>query len=167
MTATAPRAGRNGTITKGDRELFLHHVRDGLTRPEAARALDPEGKRGLTGSKFRSLCKRDPAFNDAYTDALIEGRRALEETIRTEYHRRALDPTKLSNRLLQNLAVCHLPEFEWMRKQRIEMTGAEGGPVEVANVEGAAERLRTKLANVVSLDEARKAQVRPRQARSG
>jgi len=40
---------------------------------------------------------------------------------------------------------------KYSRRERVEMTGADGGPVEVANVEGAAERLRQKLAPVIEL----------------
>src|SRR5437762_3445957 len=94
--------GNGRAITKQQREEFLKHVREGLTRPAAAKAVDES----LTGSKFRTLCLRDEAFAALYEEARRDGAGNFRDRVRTEYHRRAIEePAKVSNRLLHNLAL--------------------------------------------------------------
>lgn len=113
MAAAAPR------VTKAQQERFLDLVRDGHTRPEAADTV------GLTGTKMRSLCRRDPAFNAAYEEALAEGRPGLQDRVRAVWHREALEGK--NPRLLWYLVVSTLPEAAWFRQgtQPADETGEQ------------------------------------------
>lgn len=136
-------------ISQADMERFLDLIEQGYSRPEAAREV------GTTGAHFRALSRNDPGFDNAYQQAVEIGRETLGAKIRAEYERRALDPESRSDTLLHNLATVYCDDFAVFRRQRVEMTGKDGGPIEQKVDDGAAERLRAKLAPVVDLDTAR------------
>jgi len=140
---------RNGPISEADMDTFLGLIEAGHSRPDAARQL------GRTGSDFRSLSKVDPGFDNAYQEACAIGKETLGDGIMVEYRRRALDPESKSDTLLHNLATVYVDDFAMFRRQRVEMTGADGGPIEQVNHDGATDRLVAKLAPVVDIDSAR------------
>lgn len=123
--ARKPAPTRAERLTVAQRTRFLDLIRDGDNRPDAAKKVDS------TSRVFRALCRTDEKFAAAYDEAVEQGREHLRDEIRVEYRRRALDPAAASDRLLHNLAVAHLPEFETFRRQTIEHTGSGGGPVQV------------------------------------
>lgn len=94
-------------ITKAQRDQFLNHVREGLTRPQAAKAVDET----LTGSRFRTLCAQDEAFNAEYEEARAIGRGNFQDQLRTDWTERA----KTSDRLFTLQLITYLDELAWKR----------------------------------------------------
>lgn len=120
-----------GTPTPEQQEEFLQHIADGQTRQEAAVAV------GSTGSRFKSMYKRDTAFGQRYLEALREaGKEPSTLTIEVEeaegvrlVHRlldeailRALDPERgrsgASNRVLHNLLLLKAEDFRPLLEAR-------------------------------------------------
>lgn len=127
-------------ITEQQKREFLEHVRDGLSRPEAAR------KVGETGTRFRSLCRNDPLFDADYQAARDTGVEAKCDSLRDVFWERALaGNSNGSDRLLLVLAEAYLPELEHRRRYRVEHTGADGGPMRIDTGKLTDEQLETLL----------------------
>src|SRR6266516_5428059 len=125
-----------------ERVKFLEHIR----RNPACGIGDAARVASSTRKQFKMLQQSDPEFAEDYREARGYG----DEAIRAEIRRRALEGweepvfgslgpgagsgeigrvRKFSDRLLVKLAEAHLPEFKDAR--RLELTGADGGPVAV------------------------------------
>lgn len=107
----------SGPITEEQKEEFLTLIREGWLRPKAAREV------GSTGTKFRGLAKRDPEFKKAYEEAVEIGEPAWHENLREEYRRRAF---LNSDKLLHNLALITLPEFEPLMSTNLRIGNMDG-----------------------------------------
>lgn len=144
VAATRPACFR---ITHAQRQQYLNLIADGISSGEAARTV----KEGYTGRLFRSLRLNDQAFGDAYAEAIAEAGPEMQAELDDIAMKRIRDPDRCSDRALHNERIYRNPNYrDAHNRQRLEMTGADGGPVEVANVEGAAERLRARLAPVLA-----------------
>lgn len=100
-------------ITKVAKQRFLLLLEEGYNAREAAHQL------GLTGTKMRAEAKRDEEFGRQVEEAKLKARPMVADRIREAYMSRALDPDG-PDRLLHNLAVVYLPEFEVFRRTKIE-----------------------------------------------
>lgn len=110
-------------LSEDQKERFLEHVRDGDNRQQAAE------KVGSTGTKFRFLCNRDPAFNRAFEAARLEGQGALTERLErcaTELAFGGHWPA------LKFLLTTYGEQFMWARSAKIEV----GGSVEIQAIAG-------------------------------
>jgi hypothetical protein len=103
---------------------------------------------GIRRHQVRALKRADSEFADDYREARGYG----DERIRNEIARRAIDGVEdpitnkdgeivghrivYSDRLLGMMAKAHLPEYRESRQ--IELTGRDGGPLEVENPDVAA-----------------------------
>lgn len=146
---------RRDQLTPAKRAKFLELTRQGKNRAEAAAAI------GTTGTKIRPLLREgsllyDGDFHAAYQEAAAE----YAETRAAELDKIALDriknPDLCSDRALHNERIYRNPDYRAAHRQ----TGATVNvttEMEVTHVhiEGAAERLRGRLAEVVSIDAAR------------
>lgn len=101
-------------VTPEQREEFLEHVRSGSNRQQAAEAI------GLTGTKFRFLCNREPAFNRAYQEALIEGRGELTERLERCAVELAIGGHWPA---LKFLLTTYGDAFAWARSSKVELQG--------------------------------------------
>lgn len=105
-----------------EQEQFLELVREGHNRPAAARLVNPR----YTGHLFRSLCRKDSYFREAYEQAVDAQREARADRILELWDEKLPD----SERLLLEAANTWLPERAYVRKQKLELEGADGGPVQ-------------------------------------
>lgn len=130
---------------------------------QVRKACDAAGISAYTAYRWR---KEHPDFLDAWDEALKAGLYLLE----SEAHRRAFDGVdepiyqqgvqvgtvrKYSDTLAMFLLKSHDPA-KYRDNARMEVTGAEGGPVEFAQVDDAA--AASRLATIMSAAQARKAQ---------
>lgn len=132
----------SGPITDEQREEFLNLIREGWLRPRAAREV------GSTGTKFRGLAKRDPDFKKAYDEAVEIGEPSWRENLREEYRRRAF---LNSDKLLHNLALVTLPEFEPLLSTNLRIGNMNGEAFRLA----AAEHLDMSKLSDEEIDELR------------
>lgn len=116
----------SGPITEEQKEEFLNLIREGWLRPRAAREV------GSTGTKFRGLAKRDPEFRKAYDEAVEIGEPSWRENLREEYRRRAF---LNSDKLLHNLALVTLPEFEPLMSTNLRIGNMSGEAFRLAAAE--------------------------------
>lgn len=92
----------------------MEHVRSGMNRQQAAEAI------GLTGTKFRFLCSRDPAFRRHYEEALVEGRGELTERL----ERCAVELAVGGHwPALKFLLTTYGDAFAWARSSKVELQG--------------------------------------------
>lgn len=116
----------SGPIAEEQQREFLTLIREGWLRPRAAREV------GSTGTKFRGLAKRDPEFKKAYDEAVEIGEPAWHENLREEYRRRAF---LNSDKLLHNLALITLPEFEPLQTTNFKIGNMDGEAFRLAAAE--------------------------------
>jgi hypothetical protein len=116
----------SGPITEEQKAEFLNLIREGWLRPRAAREV------GSTGTKFRGLAKRDPDFRKAYEEAVEIGEPSWHENLREEYRRRAF---LNSDKLLHNLALITLPEFEPLMSTNLRIGNMDGEAFRLAAAE--------------------------------
>lgn len=110
-------------ITPEQREAFLEGVRSGKNRQQAAEDV------GSTGTKFRFLCNREPAFNRLYQEALVEGRGELTERL----ERCAVELAMGGHwPALKFMLTTYGDAFAWARSAKVEV----GGQVEISAVAG-------------------------------
>lgn len=110
-------------ITDEQREAFLLHVREGKNRQQAAEEV------GETATRFRNLCRRDPAFNREYQDAAREGKGSLVERL----ERCAVEMAEGGHwPALKFLVTTYGDQFAWARSSKVEV----GGQVEITAVAG-------------------------------
>jgi len=128
-------AGANGTrsnggrpawqrLTKAQREAFLELVREGDDRPTAARKVKAPAR------AFRALCRFDPRFDGDYEQARSVGRESTIDALREELHRRIVVDKTASDRLFTYTLATYDPDWAWLKRQRVEVTGKDGGPLE-------------------------------------
>lgn len=109
--------------TPEQQEQFIEHVRDGDNRQQAAE------KVGSTGTRFRFLCNRDPAFNRRYEEAKFEGRDALADKLQ----RCAVECAMAGEwPALKFLLTAYDDDFAWARSSKVEV----GGQVEITAIAG-------------------------------
>lgn len=118
-----------------------------MCRSEAAKAV------GSTGSAFRSLCHREEEFEVAYQAAAVQRRAGIVDDLRVELLFRAFDRERQGRDLHQALIMYDAMYREAHQRMRIENTGADGEPLEVRVVAGAAQRLAGKLADALDTDD--------------
>jgi AcrR family transcriptional regulator len=141
---------------KRARETFLAELAEGHTVVAAAR------KAGVSRSTFYQWREVDRDFAIAWADAEEAGIQELEEAARemavvgTEVHHYdrtgALLRTewKKDARLLEFLLKAKRPKTY---RERVSVTGEDGGPLEVKHVEGASAALAARLALVAERGE--------------
>ena len=132
----------SGPISEEQKEEFLNLIREGWTRPAAAREV------GSTGTKFRGLATRDEEFKKAYDEAVEVGEPAWRENLRAEYRRRAF---LNSDKLLHNLALIELEEFKPLLETRFRIGNMDGEAFRLA----AAEHLDMSKLSDKEIDELR------------
>ena len=99
-------------------DQFIEHIRDGDNRQQAAE------KVGSTGTRFRFLCNRDPAFNRRFEEAKLEGRGALADRLQ----RCAVECAMAGEwPALKFLLTAYDDDFAWARSAKVEV----GGSVEI------------------------------------
>lgn len=109
--------------TEEQRDDFIAHVRDGLNRQQAAERV------GSTGTRFRFLCNRDPAFNRLFEEARVEGRGALTERL----ERCAVELAEGGHwPALKFMLTTYGEAFAWARSAKVEV----GGSVEISAIVG-------------------------------
>lgn len=116
----------SGAISEEQREEFLTLIKEGWTRPAAAREV------GSTGTKFRGLATRDKEFRLEYEEAVTLGEPAWRENLRAEYRRRAF---LNSDKLLHNLALITLDEFKPLLETRFRVGNLDGEAFRLAAAE--------------------------------
>lgn len=106
-------------ISEGEKAAFLHKVRIGLDRQEAARSL------GYKGRHFRALCSPLSTFYDedfarAYGEAIgsLEHAQFRLERLREEGFRRAMTT---SDRLLEKFLMVYDPEWQKLREKDVNV----------------------------------------------
>ena len=119
-------ASSSGPLTEEQKEEFLTLIREGWTRPAAAREV------GSTGTKFRGLASRDEEFRARYEEAVEVGEPAWRENLREEYRRRAF---LNSDKLLHNLALISLEEFKPLLETRFRVGNLDGEAFRLAAAE--------------------------------
>lgn len=92
-----------------------------MTRGEAAR----EAHKDLTGTAFRGIENRESKFAAQVADAERTGRDARADKIEGQFHKRAFDPDKPSQRALETLAAAYHPDFAWLRRGGTRTTANE------------------------------------------
>lgn len=107
-------------ITEGEKIQFLQLVRQGLDRREAAKAL------GYKARPWRALTSpMSPFYDEEFAHAYGEATRSPEyqvhytERLREEVNRRAMTD---SDRLLEKLAMVHLPEWQILRQKEVNVS---------------------------------------------
>lgn len=122
MSVVAPRL-RHMEPTAEQRDEFLEHVRSGMNRQQAAERI------GLTGTRFRFLCSRDPEFRRLYEEARVEGRGELTERLE-----RCATDLALGGHwpALKFMLTTYGEEFAWARSSKVEV----GGTVEIQAIAG-------------------------------
>lgn len=133
---TEARKRPRGPISRPQREAFLAALSEGLSVHHAAGTVGRERRR------FYNLRERDEAFAELWRDAYDAGTMVLED----EARRRALEGIeepvyqggklvgtvrRYSDRLLEVLLRARRPEM--YRENRVELTGPQGGPLQVAS----------------------------------
>jgi hypothetical protein len=108
-------------LSQEHKDDFLEFVRDGFNRSKAAtKVAEKYEDDRITGTKFKFLCARDPAFNRAYSEALIEGRGAkverLEECAESLAHGGHWPALKF-------LLTTYGEQFSWARSSKVEVSG--------------------------------------------
>lgn len=83
----------------------------------------------LTGSVFRALTVRDPAFAALVEAAEAEGQQELADLTRAAIQRRALNVEDRSTRALEMLAATLLPEYAWLRRKGSNGDGPDHDPL--------------------------------------
>lgn len=110
-------------LTEEQKDEFLAHVREGMNRQQAAEAL------GVTATKFKFLCNRDPSFNRLYEQAKIEGRGELTERL----ERCAVELAMGGHwPALRFMLTTYGEAFAWARSAKVEV----GGTVEIQAIAG-------------------------------
>lgn len=110
-------------LTEEQKERFIGYVQDGLNRQQAAE------KVGATGTRFRFLCTRDPAFNRLYEGARLEGLGALSERL----ERCAVELAEGGHwPALKFLLTTYGDAYAWARSAKVEV----GGTVEIQAIVG-------------------------------
>lgn len=117
-------------LSEEHKELFLERVREGDNRQQAsehvAEIFDDER---ITATKFKFLCRRDPAFNHQFEQARLEGQGSLTERLErcaTEMAMGGHWPA------LKFLLTTYGDQFSWARSSKVEV----GGSVEISAIAG-------------------------------
>jgi len=79
---------------------------------------------------FRALCRFDPRFDGDYEEARSVGRESTIDALREELHRRLVVDKSASDRLFTYTLATYDPDWSWLKRQRVEVTGKDGGPLE-------------------------------------
>jgi hypothetical protein len=112
-------------LTRAQRERFLELVRQGMDRSQATAAV------GAPALSFRALCRHDPRFEADYEEARRAGYDPIAEKLRRRLVDLALDPENDSVRPIQlALQIYDLEVRRILGASRVELTGADGGPLE-------------------------------------
>lgn len=103
------------------KEQFLERVREGENRQQAAEFCaeafaDPR----ITGTRFKFLCNRDPAFERAFKAAQLEGRGALSERLERCAQELAFGGHWPA---LKFLLTTYGDQFAWARSAKVEVQG--------------------------------------------
>ena len=114
-------------LTLEQQDQFIEHVREGLNRQQAAEKI------GETGTRFRFLCNRDPAFNRRFQEARVEGRGELTERLE-----RCATELALGGHwpALKFMLTTYGEEFSWARSAKVEVQGS----VEIQAIAGVLSR---------------------------
>jgi hypothetical protein len=107
-------------ITEAEKVLFLQYIRQGLDRREAAHVL------GYKARPWRAITSpQSPFYDEDFSRAYGEATRSPEyqinymERLREEVNRRAMTG---SDRLLEKLAMVHLPEWQVLRQKEVNVS---------------------------------------------
>ena len=117
-------------ITRPQRARYLELVASGVESPDAARQVDDR----YTGRLFLSLARNDPEFAEALAEAVQEGKRSRGEVYVAELReaRRHVALVERNPRTLHYESIAYDPDYRAAHtKQQVEMTGPQGGPLEV------------------------------------
>lgn len=101
-------------------ETYFDSVRQGIGRDLAARAI------GSTGSRIRTLIRRDPAYQQRMTEALAEADEQYRDRLRATARMEALGTAERppNARLLEvELATHGGPEYAHLRRDRVKHEG--------------------------------------------
>ena len=119
MSQTEERERSVADITEAEKVEFLHSIRQGLDRSEAARVL------GYYGKHFRALCSPQSPFYDedfarTYGEAIgsLEHEQFRLERLRAEGFRRAMTD---SDRLLEKFLMVHDPDWQKLRERDVNV----------------------------------------------
>lgn len=128
-------------LTDEQREKFLEYVRSGMNRQQAAEEV------GSTGTRFRFLCRREPAFNLLYEEAKREGQGEMVDRLERCAFELAVGGHWPA---LKFMLTTYGEQFSWARSSKVEL----GGSVEVSAIAGILSRylppaMYDELMNVV------------------
>lgn len=149
---------RQRTFSKRHQDAFLERLRKGWS---VTSSIEATGFARLTVYRYRS---NDPAFAAAWDDAYEQGTDVFEDEAKRRAVDGILEPVffkgeivgeiqRYSDQLLVKTLQMRRPA-KW--RERLDVTGADGGPLEIRQmVEGATESLVGKLAQVVDIREAK------------
>ena len=99
------------------RARYLKLVSEGIALSLAAREV------GCTGTQLRRLRKRDEEFGREVAEAIEEGRQHYADRLSSQARLRALDAERPSDRILEVELATHVPGYEHLRRNRIEIDG--------------------------------------------
>lgn len=137
------------SIPKAKRAEYLTRVADGEDRADIAASL------GYTGRMFRSLARNDPDFAAALDQAIASGKQVHADEYAGELRkaRRHVALVERNPRTLHYESIAYDPDYRAAhQKHQVEMTGPQGGPMEVqVVVEHTADEIATILGNLQDL----------------
>ena len=120
MTQVEERERKTADITPEEKREFLQLIRQGHDRREAAKIL------GYRARPWRAVTSpTSPYYDEDFTQAYGEAVRSPEyqinytDRLREEVHRRAMTD---SDRLLEKLAMVHLPEWQILRQKEVNVS---------------------------------------------
>lgn len=154
---------RRRRISKAERQRFLEGLEQGFSIAAAARLT------GHSRQRYYELRAEDEGFARAWLEALETGTDLIEDRLReialngvTEVTRNAAGEV-VSTRVrddpnsLWRIAIARRPEV-WSEKRRLELSGSDGGPLEVTNP-NLAEAVERFTAQIRQLGERQRAEL--------
>lgn len=137
MKAVQKVVGRDGespvpqvwdVISEEDRGKYLEALRDGKGLDIAAREI------GYTATRMRRFSNRDATWRDLVQAAYAEGQEHYRDLLRDASRTRALE---VSDRMLEVELGTHVPGYEHLRRNRLQLDANVSGQVVVLNLDPA------------------------------
>jgi hypothetical protein len=97
-------------------DTYFGHLEQGVGPDLAARDL------GTTGSRIKTLIKRDPDYQARFEAAREAGNQHYEDRLRAQARLKALDPTGGSDRILEVELATHVDDYAHLRRDRVKHT---------------------------------------------
>lgn len=114
-------------LTKAQLAAAIEFAREGLDRQQITEKLK------ISKGALRARCRFDPLFEADFAAATREGRAPIAENLRSILLRRAKNLESPNGRDLHHALMLYDDEY-WARvssnRQRVELTGRDGGPLE-------------------------------------